>query len=71
MSGLCREQPPGEGKLSPWAGKFRVVGRVGLVGAERGWENQEAKSALICKICPLSRGFGTKQLGLLTGGAWF
>lgn len=27
MSGLCREEPVGEGQLSPCTGKFRVVGR--------------------------------------------
>uniref|UniRef100_A0A0V1KHR0 Uncharacterized protein n=1 Tax=Trichinella nativa TaxID=6335 RepID=A0A0V1KHR0_9BILA len=28
MSGLYREEPLGEGQPSPWAGKFRVGGRV-------------------------------------------
>ena len=51
MSGLYREEPLGEGQPSPWAGKFRVGGRVCQVGTEGCWENLEARSALVCKIC--------------------
>ena len=50
MSGLYREEPLGEGQPSPWAGKFRVGGRVCQVGTEGCWENLEARSALICNI---------------------
>ena len=50
MSGLYREEPLGEGQPSPWAGKFRVGGRVCQVGTEGCWENLKARSALICKI---------------------
>ena len=48
MSGLYREEPLGEGQPSPWAGKFRVGGRVCQVGTEGCWENLEARSDLIC-----------------------
>lgn len=41
----------GKDSPSPWAGKFRVGGRVCQVGTEECWENLEARSALICKIC--------------------
>jgi hypothetical protein len=34
MFGLYREEPLGEGQPSPWAGKFRVRGRVHKVGTE-------------------------------------
>ena len=51
MFGLYREEPLGEGQPSPWAGKFRVGGRVCQVGTEGCWENLEARSALVCKIC--------------------
>jgi hypothetical protein len=34
MSILYREEPLGEGQPSPWAGKFRVLGRVCQVGTE-------------------------------------
>lgn len=44
MSGLYREEPLREGQPSPWAGKSRVEGRVS-------WENLEARSTLICKLC--------------------
>jgi hypothetical protein len=64
MSGLYREEPLGEGLPSLWAGKFSFGGRVCPVGTEGYWENQEARSALVCKIgtsvpCP---GDETKQL---------
>ena len=45
------EEPLGEGQPSYWAGKLRIDGRVCQVETEEFWENQEAKSALICKIC--------------------
>lgn len=51
LSGLFREEPPGEGQHRPWAGKFRLVGRVGKVETEGCWENLESRSALICRIC--------------------
>jgi hypothetical protein len=50
MSGLYREEPLGEGQASPWAGKFRVGGRVCQVRTEGCWENLEARFALLCKI---------------------
>jgi len=50
MSGY-REEPLGEGQPRSWAGKFKVGGRVCQVGTEGCWENLEAKSALVCKIC--------------------
>jgi len=37
----------GEGQPNPWAGKFRVRGRVCQVGTEGFWENLEAKSAYV------------------------
>jgi hypothetical protein len=40
----------GEGQPSPWAGKFRVGGRICQVGSEGCWENLEARSASVCKI---------------------
>ena len=51
MSGLYREEALVEGQPSPWAGKFRVGGRVCQVGTERCWENLQARSALMCKTC--------------------
>lgn len=50
MSGFYREKPLGEGQPSPWAGKFRVGGRICQVGSEGCWENLEARSASVCKI---------------------
>jgi hypothetical protein len=50
MFGLYREDPLGERQPSPWAGKFRAVGRVCQVGTEGCWENLEARSALVCKM---------------------
>jgi len=49
MSGLCREEPLGEGQPRLWVGKFRVGGGVCQVGTEGCWESLEARSALICK----------------------
>lgn len=38
------------GKKSPWAGKFRVGGRVHQVGRTKGcWENLKARSSLVGK----------------------
>ena len=51
MSGLYKEEPPEEGQPSLWAGKFRVEGRICQVETEGCWENLEAGSALIHKIC--------------------
>jgi hypothetical protein len=51
MSGLYRKEPPWG--TSPWAGKFRGGGRLCWVGTERCWENLQARSALVCKICTL------------------
>ena len=51
ISGLHREEPLREGQLSPWAGKFRIEGRVCQVGSEGCWENLEARSAFVCKMC--------------------
>jgi hypothetical protein len=48
---LHREEPLGEGQPSPWAGQFRVGGRVCQIAPEGCWENLEARSALMCKIC--------------------
>lgn len=36
---------------SLWAGKFRVGGRVCQLGIEGCFENLQARSALVCKIC--------------------
>ena len=47
----CMGGASGEGQPSPWVGKFRVGDRVCQVGTEGCWENLEARSALICKIC--------------------
>lgn len=47
MSRLYREDPPGEGQPSPWAGKFRFAGRVCQVGTEGCWEILEIRSALV------------------------
>lgn len=38
---------------SLWAGKLKVGGRVFQVGTKGCWKNQEARSALTCKICTL------------------
>lgn len=59
MSGLYSKEPLGEGQLSPWAGKFRVGGRMCQVGTEGCWEILEARSALVCKI-PQSLSWGLK-----------
>ena len=61
MSGLQREEAPRKGQPSPWAGKFWVKGRVNQVGTEGCWENLEARSALICKICTSVPGSKTKH----------
>ena len=39
ISALCREESLGEGQPSPWAGKFKVGGRVCQSGTEGCWEN--------------------------------
>lgn len=44
------EKSLGEGQPSPKAGKFRGA-RVQQVGTRGCWEDQEARSALVCKIC--------------------
>ena len=51
MSELHKEEPLGEGQPIPWARNFRVGGRVCQIGTVGSWENLEARSALICKIC--------------------
>lgn len=51
MSGLFREEPLKGGQPSPWVGKFEVRGRICQGGTEGCWENQEVRSALVCKIC--------------------
>ena len=51
MSVLYKEGLLEEGQFNPWAGEFRVGGRICQVGTEGCWENLEARSALICKIC--------------------
>jgi hypothetical protein len=61
MSGLYREGPLGKGQPSPWAGKFRVGSRLCHVGTEGCWENLEARSALLCKICTSAPGPGSKS----------
>ena len=38
-------------ELVQQAGKFKVGGRISQVGTEGCWENLEARSALVCKIC--------------------
>jgi hypothetical protein len=38
-------------ELEQQAGKFKVGGRISQVGTEGCWENLEARSALVCKIC--------------------
>jgi hypothetical protein len=48
MPGLYRKRHLGEGKRSLWVEKFKVKGRVCLVGTEGCWENVEARSALVC-----------------------
>ena len=67
MSRLYREEPLGEGQPSSWVEKFKVVGRVCQVGTEGCWENLEARSAVLCKICTLVSvpGSRTKHLSLL------
>ena len=47
MPGLYREEPLEEEQPRPWAGKFRVGGRVCQVGTEGCWENLEARSAFL------------------------
>ena len=52
-SGGVRQGEVGEGKLSPWAGEFRVGGGVCqsggvLTSTESVWENLVARSSLIC-----------------------
>ena len=54
MSELYSKEPLEEGQPSPWAREFRVGGRVCQVGTEGCWENLEARSALVCKICTSS-----------------
>ena len=49
--GWYRDTLWGEGNPSSWAGKVRVVGRLCQVGTERLWENLEARSSIVCKIC--------------------
>ena len=39
MSELYKEEPLGKGQPSPWAGKFKVGGRVCQVGTKGCWEN--------------------------------
>jgi hypothetical protein len=53
--GLYMEESLGEGQPSPWARKFRVGGRRCQVGTEECWDNLEARSALVCKICKKER----------------
>ena len=55
ISELYREDPLGEGQPSPWAGKFRVGGRVCQVGTEEFWKTLGGQicfgvSTLVCKI---------------------
>jgi len=61
MSGLHREESMGEGQPSPWIGKFRVC----QVETEGCWENLEARSALICKMCTSVP--GPNQTGWMLG----
>lgn len=66
-SGLYREEPFGAGQPSPWDGKFGIRGRVSQEGTEGCWENLEARSSLVCKICTrqLVQGSETKHPSLL------
>ena len=55
MSGLYREEPLGgrAAQLLGWKvrGEGGGGGRVSQVGTEGCWEDLEARSALLCKIC--------------------
>jgi hypothetical protein len=51
MSGLYREEHLEEGQPSPWARKFKVGVKVCQVGTEGCWENLEARTSLVSKIC--------------------
>ena len=42
-----------------WTGKFRVGGRVCQIETEGCWENLEARSVLVCKICTAVPCLGT------------
>lgn len=48
IPGLYREESLREQKCSPWAGKFRVEGRVCQVGTGGCWEIMKARSTLVC-----------------------
>jgi hypothetical protein len=43
-SALYREEPLWEGQPRPWAGKFRVGGKIYQIGTEGCWENLEVRS---------------------------
>jgi hypothetical protein len=51
LSEFYRKEPLEEGQPGPWAGEFKVGDRVCLVGTEGCWENLEAMSVLISKMC--------------------
>lgn len=51
MSRLYREELLEERKLSPLAVKFRAVEEACQVGTEGYLDNQETRSALVCKMC--------------------
>jgi hypothetical protein len=56
MSGLYREELSGRGRF--WAAQFRVGDRMCQVGTEECYQNPEARSALINKICTSDPGTG-------------
>lgn len=51
MSGFYMEEPLGEKQSSSQDGKFKVRDKVWKVRTEGCWEDLEARSALLCKIC--------------------
>lgn len=54
MSGLYREEPLGDRKPRPWAGRVRTEGRVCQVRTEGCRENLEARSTLVMLTVHLS-----------------
>lgn len=44
MPGFFWEEPLREGQPRPWAGKFRVGGKIYQIGTEGCWENLEVRS---------------------------
>lgn len=59
---MQKQRASREGQMSPWAGKFRVQGRVCHLGTEGCWKNLEAKSTLVYKNMPLKPVLGREIL---------